>query len=179
MHSRILDRSPARRRGLNVPVMLSAAFALLAAACGSQDQAAAPAAGTDTPQAAQTARPQDDGLKTSLVTRPDKTYALDDLVTAGWKKSRTFETDTLPGATAAAFGFFNQKDIEVWVYPAHADALQQGVPAAEKAIARKAGQTDYLIPVVNRYFAYAVVGNLVILCERELANCEALLAKLP
>mgnify|MGYP001577242863 FL=1 len=176
MHCRDRDGSPARRSGLNVLLMLIAASTLLAAACGSQDQAAAPPAGLGTPQ---TSRQQDDSLKTSLVTRPDKTYVLDELVAAGWKKSRAFETETLPGATAAALGFFNQKDIEVWVYPTHADALQQGVAAAEKAIAKEAGQTDYLIPVVNRYHAYAVVGNLVLLCERELATCEAFIARLP
>ncbi|MSQ35456.1 MAG: hypothetical protein EXR57_06595 [Dehalococcoidia bacterium] len=65
------------------------------------------------------------------------------------------------------------------MYPSHADALLHGVRPAEQAVARKPGQTDYLIPVVNRYFAYAVVGNLVLLCERGLADCEALIAKLP
>lgn len=178
MHTRILDRSRARRSGLNVLLMLVAAFALLAAACGSQDQAAAPPAGADTPQAAQTARQQDDGLKTSLVTRPDKTYALDDLVAAGWKKSLTFETETLPGATAAALGFFKQKDIEVWVFPSHAAAIEFGVPPAEQVVARDPGPIIYY-QSANRYAAYAVAGNLVLLCEREMADCEALLAKLP
>lgn len=170
---------PAHLSWRNVVLLVTATSVLVASACGSHERNAAPAAGPGTGGTSQTAPPQDVGPKTSLVTRPDRIYGLDELIAAGWKKSRTFDTATLPGATAAVLGFFNQKDIEVWVYPAHARALLEGVPAAEKAITKEAGQTDYLIPVVNRYFAYAVVGNLVLLCERELATCEALIAKLP
>ena len=46
---------------------------------------------------------------------------------------------------------------------------------AEVVIGKKAGQRDYLIPVVNLYPAYAIVGNMVMLCERELATCESLI----
>jgi hypothetical protein len=161
---------------MNILLTLIAAAAFVAVACGSQDQAAAPAAGPGTPQ---TALQQDASLKTSLVTRPEKTYALDELVAAGWKKSRAFETGTLPGATAAVLGFYNQKDIEVWVYPAHADALQQGVPVAEKAVASGADLWTGVAGSVNRYNAFAVAGNLVLLCELDIADCEALIARLP
>ena len=49
---------------------------------------------------------------------------------------------------------------------------------AEEVIAKKAGQRDFLIPVVNLYPAYAVVGNTVMLCERQLSTCEALIESL-
>ncbi|MSQ08137.1 MAG: hypothetical protein EXR44_02400 [Dehalococcoidia bacterium] len=114
-----------------------------------------------------------------MITRAGKSYNLDDVVAAGWKKSKEFDASTLPKAMSVTFGFYNQRDIEVWVFSSHAEALQFGVGPAEHAVARKPGQTDYLIPVVNRYFAYAVAGNLVMLCERELADCESLIAKLP
>jgi hypothetical protein len=101
-------------------------------------------------------------------------------VSAGWKKSRDFDVATLPHATAAAFGFFNQRDIEVWAYPNHAEALEFGVPPAEQAVTRKPGELWISASArAKRYYAYAVAGNLVLLCERELADCEALLTKLP
>lgn len=178
-HTRTPDRGPISRSGRNVLLMLSAVTALLALACGSQEQFAAPAAGPGTPGTSQTAPQKDAGLKTSLVTRPGRIYALDDLIAAGWKKSRTFETGTLPGATAAALGFFNQKDIEVWVYPAHADALGQGVAAAKEAVGKGADQWTGVAGSVNRYNAYAVAGNLVLLCELDIADCEALIFRLP
>lgn len=115
----------------------------------------------------------------SLVTRPDRTYTVQDMIDAGWKKSKEFDPANLPGATAAIFGFYNQKDIELWFYPSHSGAVERGVAPAEQAIARKPGQTDYLIPQTNRYHAYAVVGNVVMLCEFELADCQALIARLP
>lgn len=111
--------------------------------------------------------------------RADATFSMDDLVALGYKKSREFETETLGGASEAWYGFFEQKDIEVWVFGSHDEALSTGVPIAESVITRDPGQTDFLIPVVNRYPAFAVAGNLILLCERELATCEALIDKLP
>ncbi len=113
-----------------------------------------------------------------LISNPSGSYSMDDLVTVGFKKSKQFETDTLPRAVDVWYGFFNQKDIEVRVYENHQDALDFGVEPAEAAISKNPGQTDYLIPVVNRYPAYVVFGNLVMLCERQLATCEALTSEL-
>ncbi len=151
--------------------VLVAAVCLLAAACGADVAPAGQPAGASTAAPAEKAP--------STITRADKTYSLDDVVTAGWKKSKEFDASTLPHAISVTYGFFEQRDIEVWVFASHAEAREFGVAPAEEAVARKPGQTDYLIPRVNRYFAYAVAGNLVLLCERELADCEALIAKLP
>ncbi len=118
-------------------------------------------------------------LEDRVISRADATFTMDDLVAQGYKKSREFDTETLGGASEAWYGFFQQKDIEVWVYASHQEALDSGVPIAETTISKEAGQTDPLIPVVNRYPAFAVVGNLVMLCERELATCEALIEQLP
>ena len=114
-----------------------------------------------------------DGLR--LITRPDAMYTIDDLVAVGFKKNKQFEVDEVPGATDIWYGFFQQKDIEVRFYESHASALKLGVELAEVVIAKKAGQRDFLIPVVNLYPAYAVVGNTVMLCERQLSTCEALI----
>lgn len=118
-------------------------------------------------------------LEDRTFAREDATFTMDDLVALGYKKSKEFETDTLGGASEAWYGFFEQKDIEVWVFGSHDEAVSAGVPIAETVISKEAGQTDFLIPVVNRYPAFAVVGNMVMLCERELATCEALIDKLP
>ena len=146
-------------------------------ACTSEEKPAPP--GPDVGAPAPTTTPQTEGIPVSAVVHPDRTYTMDDLVAAGYKKSKQFDVDTVPRATDVWYGFFNQKDIEVRVYASHGDALEFGVDPAEEAIGRKAGQRDYLIPVVNLYPAYMVVGNLVMLCERELAVCQGLVDKLP
>lgn len=118
-------------------------------------------------------------LEDRLITNKSGIYTMDDLVAIGFKKSKQFSTETLPSATDVWYGFFNQRDIEVRVYESHEDALAFGVEPAEAAIGKKAGQRDYLIPVVNLYPAYAVVGNMVMLCERQLSTCQDLIAELP
>lgn len=139
------------------------------------------ACGSDS-ESANTGEPASGGsgvLEDRTFLRTDAMFSMDDLVALGYKKSREFETETLGGASEAWYGFFEQKDIEVWVYGSHAEALNSGVPIAETVISKDPGQTDFLIPVVNRYPAFAVAGNLVLLCERELATCEGLIEKLP
>jgi hypothetical protein len=145
-------------------------FALLlvvaASGCGSSTDTVGsgePAPGT----------PDEEGIR--LITRPDASYTVDDLVAVGFKKSKQFEIDTLPGTTDIWYGFFRQKDVEVRFYESHTAAIELGVEPAEVVIGKKAGQRDYLIPVVNLYPAYAIVGNMVMLCERELATCESLI----
>jgi len=118
----------------------------------------------------------EEGLR--LITRPGAIYTIDDLVAVGYKKNKQFEVDQVPGANDIWYGFFQQKDIEVRFYDSHASALEFGVEPAEEVIAKKAGQRDFLIPVVNLYPAYAVVGNTVMLCERQLSTCEALIESL-
>lgn len=159
------DARPARRIS-SLGSVLAVLIVFMVTGCGGQERSAA--------------SPGDSGreIAVSMTARPAQTFTVDDLVAAGWKKKREFGTEGLPHAEAALFGFFNQKDIEIWFYGSHSDALEHGVGPAEQAIARKPGQTDYLIPQVNRYHAYAVVGNMVMLCEFELADCQALIAKL-
>ncbi len=144
------------------------------AACGSDS----PAASGDEPQL-RDAEGQGGLQEDRLITNASGTYTMDDLTALGFKKSKQFSTETLPAATDVWYGFFNQKDIEVRVYESHADALEFGVEPAEVAIDKEPGQTDYLIPVVNRYPAFAVVGNMVMLCERQLATCTDLIDQLP
>jgi len=114
-----------------------------------------------------------------LVTRPEASYTIDDLTAVGFKKNRQFGLETVPGSIDIWYGFFNQRDIEVRFYSSHADAISVGTEPAEVIIARTAGQRDPLIPVVNLYPAYAIVGNMIMLCERQISTCEDLIAVLP
>ena len=118
-----------------------------------------------------------------LIANTDTTHTVDDLVSVGYKKSRQIDTETLPNAQDAWYGFFNQRDIEVWVFESHQDALDVGVDPAEAAISRRSRTPSDKLPLptekfVNAYAAFAVFGNLVMLCEIELATCEALIAEI-
>jgi hypothetical protein len=118
-------------------------------------------------------QPDEEGIR--LITNPDSFYTIDDLTAVGYKKNKQFDTETVPGANDIWYGFFQQQDIEVRFYESHQAALDQGVELAEVVIGKKAGQRDFLIPVVNLYPAYAVAGNTIMLCERQLSTCEALI----
>ena len=119
-----------------------------------------------------------EGLTTSLIANPERTYSVDDLVAAGWKKSDQLSAETLPNATEVWYGFFRQRDIEVRVYRSHEEARQFGIEPAEATInadpGARGGDHGPWTPRIARYAAYAVVGNMVMLCELELAPCEAL-----
>ena len=165
------------------PMRLPALIALLPillAGC-SADEAPAPSP-APAQAASPAAAPADEGFQTSLITSPGRTYTIDDLLAAGWKKSDQLSAETLPGATEVWYGFFTQKDIEVRIYETHEDAKQLGVEPAEATInaspGARGGDHGPWTPRIARYAAYAVVGNLVILCELELAPCEALAEQL-
>lgn len=155
---------------IGMPTLLLAGVALLlvvVAGCGSSEAAVEVDAGST----------DEEGLR--LTTRPEAMYSIEDLTAVGFKKNKQFDPEAVPGSIDIWYGFFSQRDIEVRFYESHADALKFGVEPAEVIIARTAGQRDPLIPVVNLYPAYAVVGNTVMLCERQLSTCEVLIAVLP
>ncbi len=151
----------------------------LAMACGSSDSDSDGAGDT----AAPAADAADDGLaEVSRVLSPDKSLTFEDYVAAGWKKSKQFDTDTVPEATDIWYGFFNAKDIEVRFYDSHEFAKTAGFDNAAEAIDqsfreggqfgssnRGAGST-----AVTKYKAFAVVGNTVMLCEQSVDSCIAL-----
>ena len=151
---------------------------LLAAACGSEDES--PAA-IDTGTGGATAETVVDEEAFPIL-RPTGVYTVDDLVSAGWKKSKQYETETVPGATDIWLGFFNAKDIEVRFYESHEDAASQGITSAEEATERPArkggGVKGAGTFAITKYPAYLVVGNVVMLCELEVATCQSLVDKL-
>lgn len=150
--------------------LLAVATITVVAGCGASESDAGSVEGN------KTGTVDEEGLR--LITQPDAVYTVDDLTAVGYKKNRQFGAETVPGALDIWYGFFDQRDIEVRFYESHTVALDVGVGPAEVIIVRTAGQRDPLIPVVNLYPAYAVAGNTVMLCERQLATCEALIAAL-
>jgi hypothetical protein len=141
--------------------------------CGSDDTAPPPASSSGA---------ADSELEVFPVLLPERVISFDDFVSAGWKKSREYDVDTVPGATEIWYGFFDQKDIEIRFYASHDAALGQGRESAESAIDRKlrqggqvgasnrgAGSTG-----VTKYGAYVVAGNTVMLCELDVKTCTDL-----
>lgn len=117
------------------------------------------------------------GSENSLIVPSDSIYAIDDFVAVGYKAVTQFELDTLPSANDAWYGFYSQKDVELRFYESHSAALEHGVELAEAAVNK--GAVGYSKQPPRRWDAYAVSGNVVMLCELEIASCEALIAELP
>ena len=153
---------------------LIAAFSLLLA-CSSEsnsgDEVAAPAMEVD-----------DALAEVSTILAPEKSFTFDDYVAAGWKKSKQYDTETVPQATDIWYGFFNAKDIEVRFYESHEIAKTAGFENAADAIDqsfREGGQYGASnrgagSSAVTKYKAFAVVGNTVMLCEQSVESCIAL-----
>ena len=114
-----------------------------------------------------------------LITQTDRHYSVEDFLAIGWKKSKQLEVETLPESVDAWYGFYMQKDIELRIYDSHEAALTHGVPPAQETIKKDAGVRIGAATVwtvnIALYGAYAVAGNVVMMCELELASCEALI----
>mgnify|MGYP004221561317 FL=1 len=120
--------------------------------------------------------PDEDGVR--IVVKPNKIFSVDDLVKAGYKKSKQFDVTTVPGAVEVWYGFFNKKNIEVRIFESHEISMELGKGPAEIILKKK--RTGLIgSSVVSPYPAYAIVGNVVMLCERELKTCTDLVAELP
>lgn len=122
----------------------------------------------------------------------DTVFNPDDLKAIGFKQSRSYDVDTLPGATAAIFGFWriaagDPIDYEVRFYESHADAVELGTDLADEGSGTdailteddatyKEGVKDRRMIVGSgvgggarsgtgpRYGGYAIYGNIAMLC---------------
>jgi len=114
-----------------------------------------------------------------LIAQPDRVYSVEDFLAVGWKKSDQLDTETLTNAIDAWYGFYKQKDIELRFYNTHEAAIADGVGPAEETIKKdtggRIGAHTVWTPNIALYGAYAVAGNVVMMCELELASCEALI----
>ena len=117
-----------------------------------------------------------DAPTSSSIFHADKTFTTDSFMAAGWKKSKEYDTATVPESTEIWYGFFNQKDIEIRFYQSHESALEHGVPLAEQSLQMDAGARIGGVNTVRTgYSAYAVAGNAVMLCELDVSSCETLI----
>ena len=117
-----------------------------------------------------------DAPTSSSIFHADKTFTTDPFMAAGWKKSKEYDTTTVPESTEIWYGFFNQKDIEIRFYQSHESALEHGVPLAEESLQMDAGARIGGVNTVRTgYSAYAVAGNAVMLCELDVSSCETLI----
>ena len=121
---------------------------------------------------------------TSSILLSDRNFTPDSFVQAGWKKSKQYDTDTVPESTEIWYGFFNQKDIEIRFYETHEAAIELGIPAAtssiEGAVKRSKGGKllDFSGGSFTGYADYLVAGNAVLLCEFDRTRCDQLIANI-
>ena len=121
---------------------------------------------------------------TSSILLSDRNFTPDSFVQAGWKKSKQYDTATVPESTEIWYGFFNQKDIEIRFYETHEAAVELGIPAAtssiEGAVKRSKGGKllDFSGGSFTGYADYLVGGNTVLLCEFDRTRCDQLIANI-
>ena len=122
----------------------------------------------------------------------ETTFTADDLDKIGFKKSRSYDLEGLPGASAAIFGFWRISsgdpiDYEVRFYATHSDAIELGTALADEGsgadavldvddAAYKEGVKDRRMIVGSgvgggarsgtgpRYGSHAIYGNITMLC---------------
>lgn len=153
--------------------ILLALTILLTTACGS-DSADAPASG-DQPASGGLS---DFGFETSVIANAGGSYSVDDVEAAGWKRSRELPNDQLEGVDEVWFGFFQQKNLEVWVYGSHDAALSLGSPLAQEIVAQtrgvSGGGAGPYMKQTTHFAGYGVIGNLLVLCEHDVEVCSDL-----
>ena len=126
------------------------------------------------------------------ITPSETIYTLDDLVTVGFKKGKTFDVEGLTGATDAYYGFwgidpYDRKEFEARFYSSHADAVELGTKFADertgpdaliktgessweedtkeaRACTRSAGG-DSSNCRVSKYGDYVIYGNMILVCQ--------------
>ena len=117
------------------------------------------------------------------ITQPDGVFTVDDVAAVGWKKSKEFSVETLPGATSVWYGFYQQRDVEVRVYESQSEAISLGQELADKATGRRKPSsmidsgaiTNAQTSTRTSYLTYAIVGNLIMLCEIKIEDCQGLI----
>ena len=115
-------------------------------------------------------------LNAIQMTLPDSVFTADDVAAAGWKKSKELSSETLPGATSVWYGFYQQRDVEVRVYESQDEAISLGQDLADTATGRNKPQlTSMQNGTRTSYMSYAIVGNLILLCEIKIEDCQSLL----
>ncbi len=152
-----------------VPVLVAIMITALLVSCGSED-------GENKGSTAGATSGFESGP--ALILQPGGMFTVDDVTAAGWKKSKELSPETLPDATGVWYGFYNQRDVEVRVYPSHDSAIDSGTGPADDATGR-GKPAPFAVGGISAtrtsYGTYGIVGNLVLLCEVKIEDCEGLL----
>ncbi len=120
----------------------------------------------------------------TVIVLADQNFTPESFMTAGWKKSKQYDTATVPESTEIWYGFFQQKDIEIRFYASHEATIEHGVSSAEVSIegAVKRSKGGELLDVSGGSFTgyadFLVAGNAVLLCEFDRTKCDALVSAL-
>ncbi len=158
--------SAARR----IALLLLPLLVIAAVACGSDGGSEQPAGSSD-----------GEALEPVPVLKTDRTFTIEQLEDAGWKNSKELSAETLPNAESAWYGFYNRRDVEVRVYSSHESAVADGTGPADEATGR-GKPAPFAVGGISAtrtsYGAYAIVGNLVVLCEVQISECIDLLESL-
>ena len=117
------------------------------------------------------------------MTLPDSVFTVDDVAAVGWKKFKELSPETLPGVTSVWYGFYQQRDVEVRVYESQGEAISLGQEIADVASGRRKPNTMIDSGAITNaqtntrksYLSYAIVGNLILLCEIKIEDCQSLL----
>lgn len=165
-------------------------FAMLAAiACGtSGDSFINDAAEGDAPASAGNSA----SILANRILSPTGAYGLDDLLAAGFKKSKQYDVTDLPAAVEVYYGFFgldpyNRQEFEIRFYASHEDVLNIGVEWANEGTGLEAillqnyqrwdeGLRERRICAANgghhigkcdnaKYSDYVIVGNMILMCQ--------------
>ncbi len=110
----------------------------------------------------------------SAWTRPNREFAYEEFIEAGWKQHQIYEVDTLPNALEARYGFYNRRDVEIRRYPSHDAAMSDGTASAEEALGRTVHDGSGFASR-RVYGGYLVAGNLVMMCEVSTDDCIELI----
>ena len=145
----------------------------------------------------------DGGIVTSRIMNESSNHSISDFETAGLKKPKAIKADAVdkktgeritPEATEVHVGFFKSslgpKDIEVRFYANHDDAVKMGQEPAESITEKPSNLVGNSSVTTladagvgmkgsTKYGGYAISGNVVILCERELQACLDFIDLLP
>ena len=201
----MIPRNNKIQRLLPIAMLATLAIMATAIACGSESSSGS--AGSDDSAPAAAAEQSASGVGVVDIYATEGSYTVEDFATAQhFKKSKDYDIDGLDSATAAIYGFwgedpYDRQEFEVRFYPDHATAISVGADFANEAtgpdaviaedeqrwdeglVQRRACQgntrgSHHSGKCVNaKYGDYAVIGNVVLLCqgkdaETALANCR-------
>ena len=162
--------------GSLIKLLVIAALLVFTVACGSDADA-------DSGSASSSGDTNEFGFETSIIASPNSIFTITDVKAAGWKSSKELPPDQLEGVSAVWFGFYQQKNLEVWIYDSHEEAKRLGTAPAGDIVAKtrgvSGGGAGPYMKQTTHFGAFGVVGNLVILCETDIAICENLANALP